>query len=157
MDQEFLTRSEPPPRVSDAMIAMRVPSLVVFLASACVFGMPILYYGMSHELSGANSMCVGGILLLSATLRLWYPLSTVGFSWFNMLLGLWIIISPWIFGYSYVTAPTVHSVCMGIVIVGMSIASVYGRRFPGTPLATTYADLEHQDYDYLASDLRQQS
>ena len=141
MDQEFLTRSEPPPTAMDAMIAMRVPSLVVFLASACFTGTPILFYGVSHEASAANCVCIGGILLMSSLLRLWYPLATVGFSWFNALLGFWIFISPFIFGYTDQTAYTVDSMVLGIVIIGMSFASVFACKFRGTRLANAPDDL----------------
>jgi CDP-diglyceride synthetase len=155
MEQEFLTRTEPPPRVSDAMIAMRVPSLVVFLAAACFFGTPILYYGVSHEASSANCWCVGGLLLLSSMLRLWFPLSTVGLSWFNLVCGLWIFISPWVFNYTSETGRFVNTLCVAVIIIGMSLASIFGRKFAGTPLATAYADrqgLEDQDYDYIGPD-----
>jgi small neutral amino acid transporter SnatA (MarC family) len=122
------------------MIAMRVPSLIVFLLAAIFTCTPILFYGVSHELSAANCVCVGGILLMSAALRLWFPLATVGFSWFNMLLGLWIVISPFVFGYAGQTGYTVNTVLLGVLILAMSLASIYAGRFIGTPLATSYED-----------------
>lgn len=155
MELESLIKSEPPPRVVDAMIAMRVPSFVVFLASACFTGAPILFYGVSHEASAANCAVIGGILLMSSALRLWMPLATVGFSWFNMILGLWMFISPFVFGYTAQTAYTVATMVFAVVIIGMSLASVYAKRFPGTPLATAYEDrqgLEHQDYEFIGPD-----
>jgi hypothetical protein len=87
---------------------------------------------------------------MSSGLRLWYPLSTVGLSWFNVVLGLWAFVSPFIFGYINQTAYAVTTMLIGVVVIGMSLASIYARRFPGTPLATAYEDrqgLEHQDYD----------
>ncbi|HZS52832.1 MAG TPA: SPW repeat protein [Bryobacteraceae bacterium] len=150
MEHEYLIKTEHPPRVSDAMIAMRVPSFVVFLASAWFFVTPLAYYGVSLDASAANCWCVGGILLLSCTARLWFPIPTAGLSWFNMILGLWVLISPWIFGFTSETGRFVNTLCLGTVIVGMSLASVFAGKFPGTPLATAYEDrqgLEEQEYE----------
>jgi hypothetical protein len=141
MEHELLITTDPPPRVTDAMIAMRVTSFVVFLASACFFGLPILYYGVSQQMSAANCWCVGGILLLSSMLRLWYPIPTIGLSWFNMILGLWVFISPFILGYMDQTGYAANTMILGVVIVGMSLSSIYGNRFPGTPLATASEEL----------------
>jgi hypothetical protein len=152
MEHEYLLKTDHPPRVSDAMIAMRVPSFVVFLASAWFFVTPLSYYGVSLDASAANCWCVGAILLLSSMLRLWYPIPTVGLSWFNMVLGFWVLISPWIFSYTSETGRFVNTLCLGTVIVGMSLASVYAQKFPGTPLATAYADRQglEEEEDHIA-------
>jgi hypothetical protein len=156
MEQDLLTtKTDPPPRLSDARIAMRVPSFVVFLASAWLLGTPILYYGVSQHTSSLNFWCVGTILLCSAALRLWFPFATMGFSWLNAILGVWVLISAWIFDYS--TSVAVNTTCLAVIIVGMSLASVYGGRFIGTPIATAYEDrqgLENQDYPDIGPDRR---
>lgn len=155
MEQEFLTKSEPPPRISDARIAMRVPAFVVFLASAWFLVTPLAYYGVSLDVSSVNCWIVGGILLFSSLLRLWIPLSTVGFSWFNMILGLWVFASPWIFGYTSETGRLVNTLCLGVIITGMSIMSARAGKLWGSPLATAYADrqgLDEQYYEYIGPD-----
>ncbi len=155
MQHEYLIKSDPPPRVSDAMIAVRVPAFVVFLASAWFMVTPLSYYGVSHDLSSANCWCVGSILLMSSALRLWFPLSTIGCSWLNMVLGLWVFISPWVFNYTSETGRLVNTLCLGVVITAMSIVSSRARKLWGTPLATAYADrqgLEEQEYDYIGTD-----
>lgn len=155
MELESLIKSEPPPRVVDAMIAMRAPSFVVFLTSACFACTPILFYGVSDEPSAANCICIGSILLMSSALRLWYPLETVGFSWLNVILALWMFISPFVLGYTNQTAYTVATMVFAVVIIGMSLASVYAKRYLGSPLATAYEDrqgLEHQDYEFIGPD-----
>jgi hypothetical protein len=160
MEHPFLIKTDPPPYITDARMAMRMPSFVVFLAATIFACTPILYYGVSHEPSSSNCWLVGGILMISAALRLWFPLGTIGFSWFNMLLGIWVFISPLILGYWDQTAYTVHTMLMGIVIVGMSLASVYGSRFPGTPISTAYEErqgLQHQDYPDIGPDRRWES
>jgi hypothetical protein len=98
---------------------------------------------------------VGGILLLSSMLRLWYPLSTVAFSWFNMVLGVWVFISPWVFGYTSETGRLVNTLCLGVVITGMSLMSARARKLWGSPLATAYEDrqgLEEHEYEDIGPD-----
>lgn len=155
MEHDYLIQTELPPRVTDAIVSMRVPSFVVFLASVWFTGTPIAYYGMSQNVGASfNFFAVGGVLLLASALRLWYPLETVGFSWLNAILGIWAFISPWVFGFSNYTSALINTLCLGVVITAMSIISARAKRLPGTPLATAYEDrqgLEEQDYDYFGS------
>jgi len=139
MEHDFLTPvTEPPPQIADARMAMRITSFVVFLASSWFAGIPILYYGVSQDVRSANFAIIGGMLLCSSALRLWFPLATVGFAWFNALLGIWVVISPWILGYG--TAVTVTCLVLGLLIIGMSIASARAGIYPGSPIATVYED-----------------
>ena len=156
MAHDIFIKSELPPRVQDAVIAMRVPSAVVALASIWFTATPLSYYGISLNTPATfNFLGVGGLLLCSSALRLWFPLATVGFSWLNAILGLWVLITPWVFGYSDYTTCLINTICLGVVIVGMSIVSARARPLPGTPLANAYEDrqgLELQDYDFIGPD-----
>jgi hypothetical protein len=157
MEHEVLPTTEPPPHVTDAMIAMRVPSLVVFLASMWFMVTPLAYYGVSNDTSSLNCWFVGGLLVCSSILRLWFPLATVGFAWFNMIAGIWVFISPWVFGYTSETGRFVNTACLGAIIVGMSIASMKARVIWGSPLATAYEErqgLEEHKYDHIGPDRR---
>ncbi len=101
MEHDYLIRTELPPRVTDAAIAMRVSSFVVFLASIWFAATPIAYYWIPQNDSASfNFAVVGGILICTSLLRLWLPLYTVGLSWLNVVLGIWGFISPWVFGFS---------------------------------------------------------
>jgi hypothetical protein len=156
MEQDILTnKADPPPHISDARIAMRTSSLIVLLAASVLTCTPILYYGVSHDASSLNYWSVGGIMVCSAALRLWFPFATVGFSYFNALLALWMFISAFIFDYP--TAVRVHTAVVSFFIIGMSLASVYAERFPGTPIATVFEDrqgLQHQTYPDIGPDTR---
>jgi hypothetical protein len=154
MEQDILTnKPEPPPRIADARMAMRMPSFVVFLASSWFAATPILYYGVSQDARCLNFWIIGSILLCSSALRLWFPLATVGFAWFNAILGVWALISPFVLGYD--TAVTVNTVVMALLIIGMSIASAKAWSYLGSPIATAYEDrqgLEHQEYPDIGPD-----
>jgi hypothetical protein len=156
VEQDILTnKADPPPYISDARIAMRTPSLIVLVASLVLACTPILYYGVSQDASSLNYWFFGGILVCSSALRVWFPFATVGFSYFNALLALWMFISAFIFDYGAGVA--VHTAVVSAFIIGMSLASVYGGRFIGTPIATAYEDrqgLEHQAYPDIGPDTR---
>lgn len=157
MEQEILPKTDPLPRVADAMIAMRVPSLVVFLASVWFMVTPLAYYGVSNEGSALNCWFVGFILVCSSMLRLWFPLSTVGFAWFNMVAGIWVFISPWVFNYTSETGRLINTLCLGVIITAMSLASAKAKTIWGSPLATAYEDrqgLQEHDYEDIGPDRR---
>ena len=157
MEHDFLFDTEQIPRVRDAVIAMRVPSLVVLIFSTWFAATPIAYYGVSDQPSATNCIIIGGLVMACAAIRLVWPLPTMGFAWFNVLMGIWVILSPFILGYAGQTGYTVNTLVCGIMIVGMSLASIYARRFPGTPLATAYEDrqgLNEQEYEYIGPDKR---
>ncbi len=40
--------------------------------------------------------------------------------WFNLILGLWLIVSPWLLGFSTVAAAMWNSVIVGIVVAALS-------------------------------------
>lgn len=156
MEHDYFIKPELPPRVADTAVAMRVPAFVVFLASVWFLVTPESYYGMwQYPTAFFNFVIVGGILVVSSSLRLWYPLVTVGFSWLNVLLGIWVFITPWVFGFTSYTGAFINTLCLGVVITGMSFISARVRFLRGTPLNTAYADwegLEHQTYDYIGTD-----
>jgi SPW repeat len=63
------------------------------IASPWVFGYTVNGSGFW------NSIAAGALVALLAASRFSSPRSSVGSSWWNLLLGLWIIASPWIYGY----------------------------------------------------------
>src|SRR5579875_1907289 len=157
MEQDFFFDTEQLPRVRDAVIAMRVASAIVLLFSTWFAATPISYYGVSDEPSAANCVIVGGLVVLCAAIRLVWPLPTMGLAWFNVVMGIWIVLSPFILGYAHQTGYMVNTLVCGFIIVGMSLASIYARRFPGTPLATAYEDrqgLNEHEYEYIGHDKR---
>jgi hypothetical protein len=72
-----------------------------------------------------NSICAGAIVALLAAGRFSSPRSSVGSSWLNLLLGLWTIASPWIYGYAANGAAMWDCIAVGIVIA--VLASWSGR------------------------------
>jgi hypothetical protein len=63
-----------------------------------------------------NSVVLGAVVLILAAIRTANPLRGQGLSWINLLLGIWLIISPWVVGFASAAAATRNTVIFGIVV-----------------------------------------
>ncbi|MEZ4869293.1 MAG: SPW repeat protein [Caldilineaceae bacterium] len=81
-------------------------------------------------LNGAlwNSIIVGIIVVVLAGIRVANVMQYTWLSWINLILGLWIIISPWVYNYATLTGATWNSVIVGIIIAALSIWSALAAR-----------------------------
>ncbi len=48
--------------------------------------------------------------------------------WVNALLGLWLVISPWLLGYAAVTAAVWNHVVVGLVTLALAVWSAWRAR-----------------------------
>lgn len=123
----LLTEQELYPKVvlpfeEDRATAARVPSFFTLLAASW-FASPLGFFGLDHELYVWNHVLAGGIAATIALCRLVWPRATTPFAYVNMLLGLWIIISPFVFGYADNTPLLTNSIGCGSVILVWSLVS----------------------------------
>jgi hypothetical protein len=63
-----------------------------------------------------NTLTVGIAVTVLALVRACYPAENVGLSWINLLLGLWLIVSPSFLPYHDLWVPARCDVITGIVI-----------------------------------------
>jgi hypothetical protein len=88
--------------------------------------------GYSTISSGAttNDVVLGIVVLI---LSLWSALAVVppgGVSWILLLLGIWVLIAPFVVGYAVMSSTaTGNDVVMGILIIAFSLI----RALTGTP------------------------
>src|ERR1700760_4192305 len=111
------------PRVWDSLSAARFTSFFCSLAALAIFTAPILFFGLSERPHGTNATLVGGMMLILALTRMLWPGWSTAASWLNAVLGVWMMISPWVFGYTDWLSLTVLSVGAGAHIVGFSLFS----------------------------------
>jgi len=64
-----------------------------------------------------NSWTVGAIIALAAFVRVIHPQGSRGLSILNLALAVWIIGSPWIYGYASHARRSANSVCVGILVL----------------------------------------
>jgi ABC-type molybdate transport system permease subunit len=70
------------------------------------------------DLSAAqtNDVIIGIIVAIVAAIRSFGAFTTRGWSWINILAGIWLIIAPFVLGYSNHTTPLWNDIILGIVI-----------------------------------------
>lgn len=64
-----------------------------------------------------DSIVVGVAVAIVAATRIWGGRDVRCLSWVNVVLGLWIIVSPWVFGNGGVRDILLSDVIAGIVVV----------------------------------------
>ena len=72
--------------------------------------------------STTNDVILGIVIGILALIRLGSP-SQVWASWLMMIAGLWLIISPFVLGYSSMGTVVANDVILGIIVGVFAIAS----------------------------------
>lgn len=49
-------------------------------------------------------------------------------SWINMVIGAWLIASPFMFKYNNLSGPTINDIAIGIVMIVLGVLSYLGGR-----------------------------
>jgi hypothetical protein len=75
-----------------------------------------------------NAIIVGVLVLAMAAVRISDPARRPGLSWANMVLGIWLILSPFIMDYSRFAEPLWNDIICGVVIAGMAAWSAAATR-----------------------------
>lgn len=54
-------------------------------------------------------------------------------SWAQLVMGLWLIVSPWILGYASITVMKWSNALIGIALVIINTWIIYGSRVMSSP------------------------
>jgi hypothetical protein len=65
----------------------------------------------------SNDVILGIIIASLAAVRFFGAYEQAWLSWINVLLGIWVLISPWALGYQTVPAPLWNNVILGIIVI----------------------------------------
>jgi hypothetical protein len=93
---------------------------VILLASPWIFGFPI---GAASQNAVISGIVIAAISLAAlAAFAVWEE-------WLNLIVGVWVLVSPWVLGFAGTTAMHVHIVIGVIVAVlaGFEIWLLYQR------------------------------
>ncbi|GBD42208.1 hypothetical protein HRbin39_01597 [bacterium HR39] len=87
---------------------------------------PWLFAYAGQTAAAWNAWVVGVVVLVAAVAALtrfheWEE-------WVNAILGLWLVISPWITGYAAITAAVWNHVIVGILVAALAIWSAWQAR-----------------------------
>lgn len=49
------------------------------------------------------------------------------FGWFNLIFGLWILVSPWLLGYWEIASALWNQIIVGVLILLLSLWQLVGK------------------------------
>ncbi len=101
---------------------VRTASTIVLLAGIWFFVSPWVYGAYMHP-NAWNSWIVGAVMFILGCTRVARPAYTTALSWCNTVLGIWAFFSPWIYGYTGDEGRFINSLCVGVIVFVLSIAS----------------------------------
>lgn len=75
-----------------------------------------------------NSIIFGAVITGLTVKELYIPKKKNWEEWVNLVMGFWLLVSPWILGFYAQTLATLNMVIVGLVIVALS-GNVLGRQY----------------------------
>jgi hypothetical protein len=105
----------------------RAAAVVNLILGAWFFVSPWVYGGAVNA-NAWNSWIVGALIALFALIRLSSFSGARALAWVNMILGAWVFVSPWVYGYVANTGRFLNSLCVGVVIFIVSLTAASGHR-----------------------------
>ena len=112
--------------------ATRTASVLNVIAGIWLIISPFALGYANPGLRGAewDTVVIGIVVAVLAWIRAANPLHFVGLSWINFVLGIWLLISPFVLRYSAQPTAMWNDVIMGIIVIVLSICSAAATRSP---------------------------
>jgi len=63
-------------------------------------------------------------MVMAAMVRITHPAGTSFFSVLNVILSIWVLLSPFVFGYEHDTYRLINTLFVGIIVLGSSLLSL---------------------------------
>jgi hypothetical protein len=71
-----------------------------------------------------NAVAVGCLVVMAAWLEIaWleFMIPQIWEEWVELALGLWLVVSPWVFGYSQLAVPTLVHIILGSLVAFLAL------------------------------------
>jgi hypothetical protein len=78
-----------------------------------------------------SAVLVGCLVIMAAWLEVaWleFMMPQIWEEWVELVLGLWLVASPWVFGYSQLIVPTVIHIVLGGLVVLLALLELWQDR-----------------------------
>jgi ABC-type glycerol-3-phosphate transport system permease component len=108
------------PDSSPGLMTAKAASTICLLAGIWFFVSPLVYRGATSA-NAWNNWIVGGFMILFSAFRVARPAYSTNLAWVNLALGVWAFFSPWIYGYTGELGKFINSMCVGVVVLVLSI------------------------------------
>jgi len=113
----------------------RGASLIALLAGIWLFISPWWIYGAYGTPGAWNNWFAGVLIFVFAVLRRRHPAAT-GLSWLNAALGIWVCVSPWVYGYAGSPGRVINSLCVGFIVFCTAVAGANSQKMSHDPTST---------------------
>lgn len=90
-----------------------------------------------------NSIILGVAVAVMAIVRVIQPLESEGVSWVNFVLGIWLLVSPFVLGLANIEALVWNNIVVGVVILALAAASAMATRHYHDPGARGHSGKRH--------------
>lgn len=88
------------------------------LAAIWLIAAPYMF-NFAHTASASNDITIGIIVGILALIRVFTPTTSGWLSWINVILGLWLIVSPFFLGYINV-ASLWNDIILGVIVAALA-------------------------------------
>lgn len=109
----------------DELMRARYASSGNVLAGLWLIAAPFVLNFEGSDTAQWNHIIVGAAVLVLAGIRAFDPDEREGISWVNVILGLWMIVSPFVLGYANVDNAQTNSIVTGVIILALAAFSAY--------------------------------
>jgi hypothetical protein len=75
-----------------------------------------------------NDIVIGVAVAIMAIVRVTQPARYEGLSWVNVVLGVWLILAPFMLGYARIQPAVWNDVLMGLVVLALAATSAMATR-----------------------------
>lgn len=101
--------------------ASNIPNALSLILGIWLFVSPWIYG--AHGNAGAwNSWIAGALIVLLAAVR--FGTAPAPLKFLHTVLGIWIFVSPWVYGYAGNTGRLINSLCVGTFVFYLSISAI---------------------------------
>jgi hypothetical protein len=83
------------------------------------------FAGYDSRMTG-NNVIFGIIVAVLAAIRVYRAAGTQWLSWINVLVGIWLFISAFVFASTSLTAPFWNNIILGVIVAILGIISAWG-------------------------------
>ncbi|HMF97068.1 MAG TPA: SPW repeat protein [Vicinamibacterales bacterium] len=96
---------------------MRRVSWINLLVGIWLLIAPFMLNGFAHATVAANDVVLGFLLIATFSWMLAVTAASAFWAWFQVLCGLWLIVSPYALRYTDLHASTGNDLLMGLITI----------------------------------------
>ncbi|HET7036922.1 MAG TPA: SPW repeat protein [Thermomicrobiaceae bacterium] len=91
------------------------------------------YFRYGNIQSHVAEVVAGWFTAIFSIYRIGHGYNSGWISWINIVIGLWLIASPFMFKYTDITGSTINDIAIGIAMIVLAVLSYLGGHARFTP------------------------